>query len=250
MNKTKSKESHVTWGLPQGGKLSPILYLIYVNDIIKYNNNKEGTLTLFADDTSISFYHEDLGTLYSIANRELKQLNQWLEAHKLCINIGKTKFMLFSNSRTRANSENKIELTGIEIEKVENYKYLGCIIDNNLKWSTHIKNIRIKLSQMVPTIYGIRDKISEKNKTLMYNALIKPRLEYAAEVYGKTTEANLKSLQTSQNKTIRILYNKRRTENVEHLLHEKNILKVEDIIFSQKLKQSSNTRNTLIKFQN
>ena len=55
VNDASSQTQYMNWGLPQGGKLSPLLYLMYVNDIVYYKDTKEGKMILFADDTSITF---------------------------------------------------------------------------------------------------------------------------------------------------------------------------------------------------
>ena len=96
----------------------------------------------------------------------------------------------------------------IEIEKVENYKYLGCLISSNLKWIEHIHNVKMKISKLVPIFYKIRHRLMDRNKLILYNALIKPHLQYAITVYSKTTQQNITILQKLQNKKIRILFKK------------------------------------------
>ena len=231
VNKTVSKQASTTWGLPQGGNLSPILYLIYVNDIVHYSNNKKGSLVLFADDTSITFFDENIDHLYQTANSEFLKLNKWFESHKLAMNLSKTKYMLFQPIRKKQSGDptNKIVIGNTEIEKTESYKYLGCIISSNLKWLEHITYIKTRISKVLPSLYNTRHKLTERNKSIIYNATIKPHLQYAITVYSKTSEHNINLLQKLQNKVLKILYRKKRNENIDNLYKEKNILKIKDL---------------------
>ena len=83
----------ITYGVPQGSLLDPLLFLIYVNDLPSISKVPE--FYLFADDTSIYFESENLLTLQKIVNRELRKVRKWIEANWLALNIGKTSYVLF-----------------------------------------------------------------------------------------------------------------------------------------------------------
>ena len=240
-NNILSNEIPITWGLPQGGNLSPILYLIYVNDIIHYSDNRNGNLILFADDTSITFYHENIEQLYSIANNELSKLNKWFESLKLSMNLLKTKYMVFSSQKKKSdNPTRKIKLGITDIEKTEVYKYLGCFISSNMKWNEHISYLKTKVSKLVPMLYRIRFKLTIRNKIMLYNSIIKPHLQYAIGVYCKTSEQNMNVLQRLQNKTLKVLFYKRRNENIDTLYREHKILNMKDLAKFQTLQPIHN----------
>ena len=60
----------VSFSVPQGSELSPILFLVYINDLPYVSKNR--TLYLFADDTNIYYKSKDLSNLIiKIVNREL-----------------------------------------------------------------------------------------------------------------------------------------------------------------------------------
>ena len=64
-------------------------------------------LLSFADDTTISCSSPDINNLYNIVNQELDALNQWFYANKLCLNVKKTKYILFRPSVCFHNITNK-----------------------------------------------------------------------------------------------------------------------------------------------
>jgi hypothetical protein len=87
-NDQLSNSVPVTCGVPQGGSLGPLLFLIYINDLPKSLNN--ATPRLFADDTSVSYASNSAEVLQNVINSELESLNKWLITNKLSLNIVKT----------------------------------------------------------------------------------------------------------------------------------------------------------------
>ena len=80
-------------GVPQGSVLRPLLFLLYINDI--YKSPSLFAFYLFADDTSIILANNNLQGLKTLVNRELGNVNEWLKANKLSLNIKKSNFVIF-----------------------------------------------------------------------------------------------------------------------------------------------------------
>ena len=101
---------------------------------------------MFADDTSISCSSNSSDEIQYAINSELENLNKWLVANKLSLNIAKTEFMIIG-SRQRINSTQNdiaIVISDREINRFEVIKSLGVHIDSNLSWSEHIDKISKK----------------------------------------------------------------------------------------------------------
>ena len=108
------------------------------------------TYTLYADDTSISLAAANVSDLENKINRELINLNRWLKANKLSLNIAKTEFMIIgSRQRIQTNCCNhqfNIQLESKNIENVDHTKSLGIFIDKNLSWKKHITETSKKIA--------------------------------------------------------------------------------------------------------
>jgi len=75
----ESDPAFISYGVPQGSVSSPLLFLIYVNDILYAVPN--GKIRLFADDTDLFLHNSDLSDVSVTANISMSQLSEWFTAN-------------------------------------------------------------------------------------------------------------------------------------------------------------------------
>ena len=195
----------VLCGVPQGSVLGPLLFILYIADIV---NCGKFECFLFADDAGLLLADNKLKLLKKLVKTEVKLLYEWLIANQLSLNLTKTNYMLISNINTLTAKDRKrfkITIGKYTIHEVEETKYLGVILDNKLSWKEHIEYLITKLSQAAGVIYKLRDCLPLKAKMLIYDSLAASYLRYSIPAWGNTTQTVLGRLQSAQNKIIRYL---------------------------------------------
>lgn len=139
----------VTWGIPQGTVIGPILFSIYINDLCNLDVN--GMLKSFADDTILCIIGRTRDIVHREAERALSSVKLWLDQNKLTLNIKKTNYITFSLYK-RSQPKDSVIWLHVEgciskkcnckkVNKVNSTKYLGIIIDQNLRWENHIESL-------------------------------------------------------------------------------------------------------------
>ena len=161
-------------GVPQGSILGPLLFLLFINDLV--NSSKLLHFVLYADDTNVFLSHKNLESLISQAQVEMENVTQWFRANKLQINKSKTKFMIFNfNERNIKIPLNlKLNIDNEDVEQVQYTNFLGVIIDNKLTWEKHIDSLSKKISTNIGIIRKLRTVLPLQTLLTLYNSLIHP----------------------------------------------------------------------------
>ena len=118
-NEYQSVSEQICCGVPQGSILGPLLFLLYVNDIVNVSSVLH--LILFCDDTSIFYSHSDLSYLVHQFNRQLQALSIWFKANKFSLNVDKTKFVLFRPRQRKCNFDINLCIDGRQIMQVKEF---------------------------------------------------------------------------------------------------------------------------------
>ena len=97
INGSDSEEMSMRRGVQQGSVLSPLLFLMFINDLP--NSTKHCKIVLYADDTTIFFAHKDVHTIQSTLQQDLNALNDSFYENGLVVNCSKTNILLFGTNK-------------------------------------------------------------------------------------------------------------------------------------------------------
>ena len=236
INQAKSSMASIETGVPQGSILGPLLFLIYMNDIPSTSDFFK--FILYADDTSlfnsinISLKLNVIKPNLDIINREIDKIYDWLAVNMLSLNVKKTKYMIFHHRNAKLPSNISLKINSIEIERVDNFNFLGLTINEHMSWKPHIDKIANKISKFNGILNKLKHILPANILKTLYFSLIQSQLNYGILIWG----FDLNRLEKLQKKAIRIISCSKYNAHTEPLFKKYGILKVSDMFDLNALK--------------
>lgn len=222
-----SSELQSERGVPQGSVLGPLLFLIYINDISELEHSC--IIHLFADDALIYYSSECLVQCVSTINNSLGIIYKWCCVNLLKINIEKTKYMVISNLQqynhfTRGNFE--IMIGTSKICRVNEFKYLGVVIDRELKFKQHVNQLIKKISFKIRYLSRCSRYLTKWTKTIIFNSLILPHFTYCSSILYILGQNERNRFQKLQNRSMRIILSCSKLTPISEMLNNLKWLSV------------------------
>jgi exonuclease III len=192
-------------GVKQGDNLSPALFSIYINDLAEELNSANLGVQIDQTFINILLYADDL---VIIAEDEknlqamLEIVDRWCKKWRMNINATKTEVIHF-RKESKPKSAFQFKCGKNNIGTVKTYKYLGCILDENLDFTVTANTLADAAGRAVGSLVNKCIKSNNlvfKTYSKLYESCIIPIMDYAAGVWGFP---NYDRPNTVQNRAIR-----------------------------------------------
>lgn len=197
---TRSNIFCPTSGVPQGSNLGPLLFLLFINDIVKPIRCE---VLLFADDMKIFTKIESLEDCLLLQS-DLSYITVWCQHNNLQLNIDKCKVMTYTKKQNTI--EYNYTVNNVILQRCSVYSDLGIIFDCKLSFSDHIGNMISKAYKMYGFIYrNCKDFTDVNCLTLLFNSFVRSRLEYGSLIWCPTYVTYINNIERVQRRFLKYL---------------------------------------------
>ena len=203
-------------GVPQGSILGPLLFLVYMKDIVE---DIHSTIRLFVDDTSLYIIMEDPLRAADQLNSDLAKIHLWATKWLVSFNPSKSKSIIFSRKQIKPFHP-PIEMNQQQISEVNSHKHLGLIFSNDCTWHEYLDYIKTKAWHRVNIMRKLKFTLDRKSLQTIYISFIRPLLEYADVVCDNCTQYEANELEQIQNEAARIVTGTTKLVSIQSLLSE------------------------------
>ena len=173
-----SSDATVDSGVPQGTVLGPLLFILYINDIV---NNISSTIRLFADDCLLYRLIDMERDAVALQN-DLDTLTGWSYEWQMKFNPSKCSLLRLTTKR-KGIINGKYSMSRVELQQVDHHPYLGVELTSKLDWGPHISNITNKARRSLNFLQRNLYKCPENIKQQAYTSLVRPILEYSCTAW-------------------------------------------------------------------
>ena len=191
----KSELKNVISGVPQGSILGPLLFVIFINDMINCVS-EDTNISLYADDTKI-WRQIRSNVDHEILQKDIDALHMWSVQNKMKFNIAKCKVVPIAPPGKGLNDLfNKIfpliyiyyyNLGSDELEFVESEKDLGILVTAKMSWDAQIDYIYSKSSSRLGlTKRALHFLNCPKQKRSFYLGVVHSLFEHCVQVWRPT----------------------------------------------------------------
>lgn len=203
-------------GVPQGSILGPLLFLVYINDIV---HNIGANIRLFADDTSLFLVVENPDVAARTLNYDLNTISNWAKKWLVTFNPNKTESILFSKKKSPIIHP-PIYMSGQPIVEVQRHKHLGLFFSHDLRWNQHIDYIKSKAWTRLNIMRRLKFRLHRDSLAIIYTTFIRPILEYGNVLFDSCTNQERDELEKINQEAARIVTGTTKLVSIQKLMQE------------------------------
>ena len=236
INNNQSEFKNISYGVPQGSILGPLLFLLFINDLPLYTNNV--FTDLYADDTTLYIIGDSMEQIEDNLQTALNNLHVWCKSNGMVLNSAKTKVMLVTTNQRRKRLDHDsldLKFNNDDLNAISNDKILGVFVDHNLTWSEHIKHLTKKIASSTWLLSKIKRFLSREHRVQFYKSYIQPHVDFCNIVWGSSSESNKSRILKQQKRVCRVIldYN---VDDCDEAMKSLKIMSIYDRLYLRKAK--------------
>ena len=156
--------------VPQGSVLGPLLFVLYVADLVNVVEKHGLRLYAYADDSRLTlhFRRDELAASMERLERCIEDVDQWMSANRLMLNVYKTEWLLVGSRRTLSSlhiTRPVLQLAGNIVAASDHVRLLGVDIVSDLSLDRHVNNASASCFYRLRQMRRIRRSLDKQSST-------------------------------------------------------------------------------------
>ena len=178
----KTHSFRVRRGVPQGSVLGPVLFFVFIIDLLA-SLPSSVSCSLYADDLAIWSCSPSIPTAVEATQGALIQLERWSEYWCLPLNPSKCEASFFSVDPHQANLQPNLLLLGSRLRFNPTPTFLGVTFNHTISFSKHVSSLKAKFFPRLKALRCISASSwspSKKSLSVLYKSFLRSLLTYAS----------------------------------------------------------------------
>ena len=240
-NNTLGKTQVLQQGVPQGSVLSPLLFLLYIDELA-HRLPSDTVNSLFADDVGAVATHRDRLAAQQQAQKTVDIIAKWSVERKLSLNADKCEVCYFTNATSTQETSwiPLIKIDGKPIPPKRNPRLLGVYLDRQLTFNFQVETVaksarsasRI-LAALSNTDWGWKSDCLRK----IFFSHVRSKYDYAGPAWqAQLSDSGVQVLERTQNRALRYITGQYKATRVETLRKQAGVTSVKTNILRNTVK--------------
>lgn len=215
-----SKASPLSFGVPQGSVLGPVLFILYTKPLSSLLQSNSVLNQSFADDTQLYGSAKPSQTLATVQTLQacISDVKQWMLENRLKLNDDKTEALLFSKKSTSTSFPQTMQVGSSTIKFSPHARNLGFTITSDMSLDKHVSNVCRAAYFELHRLSSIRQHLTVQTANTLVCAFVLSRLDYCNALLSNAPLYLIDKLQKVQNSAARFVLKARKRDHVTPLL--------------------------------
>ena len=187
--------------------MGPVLYSLFINDLPLHVEHISVDCNMLADNTTLHTSRKYILQIRSNMQDSLDQVSSWCDNNHMVISPIKTKSITIATRQKHQLSPLLLDLVlnVAQIDQVSEHCVCGITIDNTLRWDSRTNNLRKTVSRRVFLLLKLSYIVDIDTRKLIFNAHIKPHIEFASVVWDGCSDVLKKRLNSLHRRAVKLI---------------------------------------------